>query len=125
MRDVYYASDIWGEARAASKANMPPCLIGMKACTRRQALLMSHLSSEASRDRPRWPIFYLSDHLRLSTRPATLAETPRVSTWLRQIYCEALEIAKRAMDQGTIVGGTQDHPGRLVCIESFLPAGRT
>ena len=32
MRDVYYASDIWGEARAASKANMPPCLIGMKAC---------------------------------------------------------------------------------------------
>ena len=68
---------------------------------------------------------YLGDHLRLSTRLATLAETPRVSTWLRQIYCEAFEIAKRAMDQGTIVGGTQDHPGRLVCIESFLPAGRT
>ena len=53
------------------------------------------------------------------------AETPRVSTWLRQIHCEAFEIGKRAMDQGAIVGGTQDHPGRLVCIESFLPAGRT
>jgi Phage integrase family len=53
------------------------------------------------------------------------AEMPRVSTWLRQIHCEAFEIAKRAMDQGTIVGSTQDHPGRLVCIESFLPAGRT
>ena len=46
-------------------------------------------------------------------------------TWLRQIQCEAFEIAERAMDQGTIVGSTQDYPGRLVCIESFLPAGRT
>jgi hypothetical protein len=54
-------------------------------------------------------------------------EIPEVSflTWLRQIQCEAFEIAERAMDQGTIVGSTQDYPGRLVCIESFLPAGRT
>ena len=54
-------------------------------------------------------------------------EIPEVSflTRLRHIQCEAFEIAERAMDQGTIVGSTQDYPGRLVCIESFLPAGRT
>jgi hypothetical protein len=46
-------------------------------------------------------------------------------TALRQIQCEAFEIAERAMDQGTLVGSTQDDPGRLVCIESFLPACRT
>ena len=52
---------------------------------------------------------------------------PEVSfvTWLRQIQCEAFQIAERAIGQGTIVGSTQDYPGRLVCIESFLPARRT
>ena len=43
--------------------------------------------------------------------------------WLRQIHCEALEIAKRAMGHGTLVGSTQDHPGSMVCLESFLPTG--
>lgn len=41
----------------------------------------------------------------------------------RQIDGEAFEIAKCAMSQCTLVGGTHDDPGRLVCLESLLPAG--
>ena len=38
-----------------------------------------------------------------------------------QVHCEALEVCERAMVQGALVGGAQDHAGRLAGLKGFLP----
>ena len=40
----------------------------------------------------------------------------------RKVHCEAFEISERAVSQGTLVSGAQDHARRLACLEGFLPA---
>ena len=42
-----------------------------------------------------------------------------------QVHCEALEVCERAMVQGALVGGAQDHAGRLARLKGFLPTRRT
>jgi len=39
----------------------------------------------------------------------------------RQVHCEAFEIGERAVRQRSLMRGAQNHAGRLVCLECFLP----
>jgi hypothetical protein len=38
----------------------------------------------------------------------------------RQVNREPLKVSQRTITQGTLVGGTQNHAGRLACFEDFF-----
>ena len=42
----------------------------------------------------------------------------------RQVNREPLKVSQRTITQGTLVGGTQNHAGRLACFQGFLPTRR-
>jgi len=42
----------------------------------------------------------------------------------RQVNREPLKVSQRTISQGTLVGGTQNHAGRLACFQGFLPTRR-